>query len=161
MDQPARPPLPWEHKVAIGCLLLLSLQSSHEGFLYLIGKSAAPDHVLTQSAWIILLIVYLSVGIGLLNRSRTAWRFGVILIGIIAGLFLAETMNSIFASLQWQSYLSTVPSGQRGTVRHMSADILEPFPLFWVVARNALLLAVPTVLGLGRIREALKRPASP
>jgi hypothetical protein len=145
-------PLPWEQKAAIGSLGLLALQEIHEGVLYCLGQSApATDRI--HSGWMILLLIYFSVGLGLLNRSQIAWWFGLILIGGTAFLHLADTWGSIVYTYQTRpgeiAYLDIV--------EHFRDRRLEPFEMFWLIARNLLLFAVPALLFLGEVRKMVQQ----
>jgi uncharacterized membrane protein YwaF len=153
-EQP-RDPVPWERKAAIGCLLLLSMQMSHDSLRYSLGHPSGYE--LMHLSWILLLL-FLSVAVGLLFRYRAAWWCGVILIGSVGVLLLTASTNPIMATIRWQLQLREYPDAVRPLMRVQSSEILDGFQLFWLVARNLMALAVPTFLVLGRLRQALKRP---
>jgi hypothetical protein len=145
-DRPA-PPLPWEHKAAIGCLVLLALQAVHEivGFFvktfYMDGASLGPFSAL-------LLVLYFCTGLTLRNGSERGW-WTCVAVNAGLGLFhlalFASTLHATWA--QWH-----------GEHPGIKMRILEPFGFIWVLSRTALLLGVPVVLGLGAIRKSLRAP---
>ena len=152
MDKDSREPLSWEVKTAIGCLLLLSLQAAHEGALYCIGEPS-PGHGKNHSAWAILLVIFFSIGLGLAYRSSAAWWFGLILVGGISFLYLGETWESI----RWTLRPEYPTSGDMEIVSPVPRT-LGRFEMLWLIVRNVLLVAVPSLLFLGEVRKLVGSP---
>jgi len=150
MDEPDRHPLPWEQKGVLGALTLRSLQSTHEGILLCAGFRA-PGYPRLQSGFAVLLAFYLLVGVGLWMRSRFAWWLGVIVIGGFGLLHLATSWDHVTATFQHEERIATL-------IEYEWIGGFPPgrFGMFWTISRSVLLLCVPALLLLGRLRIALR-----
>jgi|SRR6185295_4695183 hypothetical protein len=149
MEPEPKTPLPWEEKAAIGCLGAMTLQEIHEGFLYFMGATAPGFHG-TSPAFVILIVVFVSVGWGLYERSRIAWWVGV-------GSFLAIGLTD--AAMTGATVYETLRH-KIGTCEDASWDggtHLNDFSFFWLGTRNVLLFAVPMLLILGALRKSLRK----
>ena len=152
MEPEPTPPLPWEHKAAIGVLALLSLQEVHEGILFCTGQRS-PGFQTTSAAFAILLLFYAIVGLGLAMRSRTAWWSGVLAVGTIALAHLSMTGPAIADTLSQSGRARSVSSYEW----YQIVGRLKPFALFWLGTRNLFLFAVPVLLVGGHVRKTLIR----
>lgn len=152
-----RPALPWEVKAAIGFLVLLCLMEIHEGILFCVGERA-PGWNSLQSAWAILLLLFLGLAAGLLSRSRLALWLTVSLIGLVAVLHLGDT----YSPLQ-HLYLADPPSQRPVVITCGLASKSRPdwFGVFWLIAKNSFLAAAPLMLLMGRLRKTLTPAPSP
>lgn len=157
MEEASRPSLPWEEKVAIGCLILLGLQEIHEGFLYCMEKEA-PGASSLQSAWAVLLPLFLGLAAGLHQRNRTAWWLTVALLGSVALIHLGDACDPVRRLLRPEAF-----ARQPGVIYCglASRHAVDPFGVFWLIAKNALLAAAPLLLLLGRLRKALTPAPTP
>jgi hypothetical protein len=148
MEEIRRAPLPWEHQAAIGGLGLLTLQKLHEGILSCLGKPPPGFHV-TSALFLTLLVVCVSVGVGLAMRRRSAWWAGVIVMGLAAYIHAKVTWRPVWMSLRFDGRVSSAHS-----IFEMRLN-LDPFEILWLSIRSALLIAVPALLLLGRLRQEL------
>lgn len=146
-----RAPLPWEEKAAIGCLAVLILQELHEAALFCLGKPSPGFHG-TSSAFAILLVLFVSVAWGLVERSRIAWWVALGSLGAIGLTHLAVTWSSIAQSLEYRGRVQ----GALSYEWYQVGQRLEDFEIFWLGARNVLLIAVPALLILGAFRKSLQ-----
>jgi hypothetical protein len=136
--------------LAIGCLALLGLQQVHEGVLYCVGARSPVMRDLA-SAWAILLLLFLGLATGLWHRSRAAWWLTVGVVALVAFLHLEGSVGII------QRFLRPQPRAFPGALWCGNAPRIDRFDIFLLIARNVLLAAVPSVLLLGRLRQALAR----
>ena len=146
------PSRPIEANLTIGCLILLGLQQLHEGCLYLYGRPSLGLNNL-HDAWLILLILFAGLAVGLWNRSRAAWWLAVVLVGMIAVIHVSQSLEVIRPSYgSRQRLTAAIDCGWRPTD--------DPFPRYWLMVENVLLAAVPSLSLLGRIRHSLA-PSTP
>src|SRR6185503_17559923 len=84
MEATPKPPLPWEHKAAIGCLVIVALQEIRELLLLTLGH---PGLMNLGPLSPLLLVVTMTVGVSVRSRRGSTWWWGGALLGSV-GLFL-------------------------------------------------------------------------
>lgn len=146
-DEPARPA---EAKLAIGCLALLGLQQVHEGVRYCLGSNHQDSRDF-QSAWVTLLFLFLGLAVGLWNRSRVAWWLAVVVVALVAFVHVGSSIERI------HHWLRPPPVVSRGGLLCGGGSSVRRFDLFLMIARSVFLVAAPSLLLLGRLRQALVR----
>ena len=155
----SRAALPWETKAAILGFSLLALQQVHDGVRFCLGMRGLGYGKL-QSAWVLLLLLYVALAIGLAKEQRWAWRFSVILVGGLAALHLRETLDFIRFLLQGE-VLPTAQGANESLIFCGSTMSPDPFGAAWLISQNGLMSTIPILLLLGQLRQSLIGPIHP
>jgi len=146
----SRSPLVAEEKGAIGCLLLLALQQVHEVVLFYFVRDSRLPHLHLLSPF--LLALFLSLALGLYRQNRRAWWVAVLSLAALGPLHLVAFWTPVKNSME------PPPPRFVNALEYewLMPFRLSPFDVFWVIARGVMLLLVPTLLLLGRLRKALQ-----
>ena|SRR6185295_4336851 len=163
MSEP-RPALPWEVKTAMAVLGLLCLEVIRQLVVFALLSPGTPDtfhepfakkmynggseYRITESGTgigaLMFLAVYVGLIIGLRLRSPLALLMGFLLAGgagIVNALFLLPFFRDLLA-------------GSEHTT--IAKAYVDPQERYWLMARIAMQLAVPALLGFAWIRGRLK-----
>jgi len=157
MDASPKPPLPWEHKAAIGCLVLLAVLELQAGVQFFLGK---PRLGFSEPSWSfgLLLVLFVGLALGLQRRLALAsWLAGIV-IGAL-GLFMIDAVGeSVWTSLTFRARARAASS----YAWYQSLRRLEPEEALLLGFHCALLFAVPLLLILGTARKSFRAdpPAS-
>jgi len=149
----SRATLPWETKASISAFSLLALQQVHDGVRFCLGMHGLGLGTL-QSAWVLLLLLYVSLAIGLAKEQRWAWRFSVILVGGLAALHLRDTLDLIRLRLQGE-LLPSAQGANEFSIVCLTTMRPDPFGAAWLMSQNGLMMAIPILLLLGHLRQRL------
>lgn len=150
MEAGPKPPLPWEHKTAIGALTLVAMQAIHETFATVTGSRALGRANLDLLSPVLLAAAG-AAAFGIWDRSRRGRRLAL---GIGTGtglLLLGAYWNVLRPDTELQNLIRTTEGEYE-----IHWPTLTPFGRFWVIARCVLLLSVPAMLLLGELRKKLR-----
>lgn len=155
VPQPTRTRIP-EFIIVAAALLLLGALEAHEGYFQCVGKKG-PGPKQIQSAWVLLLCTYVSLAISLMRGSRIGWWVALLFVSFIAYFHIKFTHHLIQERF-WPAKHSLIPDGSEYVDSDPPRKLID---VWWMIIRNALLLLVPGLLLLGRIREYLRDQSPP
>jgi len=147
MEEQLRPPLAWEEKGALVCLVFLSMQAIYEGVRYCTGN-VFPASGKIHSVSILLLGIYFVLGLGLFRQNKLAWWFGIVVVPLFGVLLTRHT---------WMVIGSFIQTRLRGESYFGRDSMNDDFEILWLIARNVFLLAIPLLLLLGQFRRSLQK----
>lgn len=145
--------LPWEHKTAIGCLVLLAAMELHAGFQFCQGK---PRLGFSEPSWSfgVLLLLFAGLALGIQKRLALAEWMAIVAVGALGGFMVDALGESIWESLTFRGRTRSVSSYKW----YQSLRRLEPGEAVQLASQCVLLAAVPPLLILGGIRRSLLKP---
>jgi len=150
MDDRRRAPLPWDHKVAIGCLALLALQALQEFCFQGKGLGLATLGPLS----LFLFLIVSGVGIAVLKGHRAVWWWGAALLGGTGLLLVGAYWDPVWSGLGMGDRMQRIATVTE--YEWISRPSLDRFGLFWVLARIVMLLVAAMLLILGQVRRKLR-----
>jgi len=134
--------------IALGMLACLQL---YDGFFFCLGKRG-PGPSQLQSGWVILLVTYISLGIGIAKGKRLGWWLALSIVTLLAVMNVQLSINIIHNRF-WPPHRDSYDGP--GTF----VDIDRPpsyFRVGWLIVQDAFLVLVPVLLLIGGVRIWLR-----